>query len=249
MSSFITCSTGSNSMGKSIQYNVIIPDGRTENTPNLYLLHGLSDDYTYWHRQTLIERYADELGICVIMPDGGTSFYSDTKHGYAYYSCIVNDIMRSAKELFGISDKREHNFIAGNSMGGYGAFKIALRNPDKFAGCIALSGVLDIVRHVKNGEWRDIFTGIWGEDYRETVPGGEEDLFALIDSFSDPAKPKPKLCSICGTDDFLLSDSRNFDEHIRGKGFDYTYEEHPGSHTWDFWNTHIQHAVEILLNK
>jgi S-formylglutathione hydrolase FrmB len=44
---------------------------KNETYKSLYLLHGLSDDQTIWIRRTSIERYANEYGICVIMPFGG----------------------------------------------------------------------------------------------------------------------------------------------------------------------------------
>nr|MDQ2695470.1 esterase family protein [Pseudomonadota bacterium] len=36
--------------------------------PTLYLLHGLSDDHTIWHRRTAIERHAEPYGLAVVMP-------------------------------------------------------------------------------------------------------------------------------------------------------------------------------------
>lgn len=67
-------------------------DVRTEKYKCLYLLHGLSDDHTIWSRRTSIERYATEYGICVVMPDGGKSFYTDMKYGDKYYSYICYNV-------------------------------------------------------------------------------------------------------------------------------------------------------------
>ena len=75
-------------LGKSTAMYVILPQ-RTNSQigmagvrkegkyPVLYLLHGLSDDYTIWQRRTSIERYVADMGIAVVMPDADTSFYSD----------------------------------------------------------------------------------------------------------------------------------------------------------------------------
>ena len=246
---FLTCSTASNALGKCIQYNVVIPEKHDENTPNVLLLHGLSDDHTVWQRLTSIERYANERGICVIMPDGGRSFYTDMKYGGAYYTCIVNDVLESAHNLFNISTKREKNFTAGLSMGGYGAVKIALRNPDRFAGCASLSGALKITTQANSKIWNVDFSAIWGEDFTETIPGSQDDLIALIDTFDGSDKPKPKIFAACGDEDFLLDDNRFFRDYISGKGFDFTYEEHPGNHNWLFWDTYIQRAIDVLLGK
>ena len=138
---FINVSTFSMSLGKSMQYNAFVPDGGQTDIPVFLLMHGLSDDYTQWQRFTETERFAAERGVAVIMPDGARSFYTDMKFGGAYYSCMIKDVMESARNLFPISRRRERTFTAGLSMGGYGAAKIALRNPDMFAGFIALSGL------------------------------------------------------------------------------------------------------------
>lgn len=246
---FLTCSTFSNALEKCIQYNIIIPENRTPETKNLLLLHGLSDDYTCWQRRTVIELIAENYGICVIMPDGARSFYSDMKYGGAYYSSIVNDVMKSAQNLFHISDKREHNFVAGLSMGGYGAVKIALRNPDKFCGCITLSGVVDIAKVVVERNWVREFTSIWGEDYIDTVPGSDQDLFALVESYANSDKPKPRIFSACGDDDFLLADNLRFRDFMEDKEFEFKYEQHPGNHNWVFWNENLPRGLDYLFSK
>ena len=91
---FLTCHTGSASLGRSFCYNIVVPENSDGDIPTVLLLHGLSDDYTQWERMTPIERYANERGIAVIMPDGARSFYTDMKYGDAYYSSIVCDVMR-----------------------------------------------------------------------------------------------------------------------------------------------------------
>ena len=96
----------------------------------LYLLHGLSDDHTIWLRRTSIERYATEYGICVVMPCGHRSFYTDMKYGGKYYTYIAKELPRVIREFFNVSDKREDNYIAGLSMGGYESTKASVRQQD-----------------------------------------------------------------------------------------------------------------------
>jgi S-formylglutathione hydrolase FrmB len=94
--------------------------------PTLYLLHGLSDDHTIWLRRTSIERYVANLGLAVVMPEVHRSFYTDMVNGYNYWTFISEELPEIARSFFPLSDKREDNFVAGLSMGGYGAFKLAL---------------------------------------------------------------------------------------------------------------------------
>ena len=63
-------------------------------------------------------------------------------------------------EFLKISTKREDTFIAGNSMGGYGALKAALKRPDVFCAGAGLPSVSDI----KNGMFDDILLSGFGDE-------------------------------------------------------------------------------------
>ena len=74
----------SHTLGISASANVILPQTaveKGEKLPVLYLLHGLSDDHTNWQRRTSIERYADPLGLAVVIPAVNRSFYANMAHG------------------------------------------------------------------------------------------------------------------------------------------------------------------------
>src|SRR5690349_7712720 len=87
----------------------------------LYLLHGHSDDHTAWQRWTSIERYVEGLNLVLVMPAVNLSFYTDMAHGSKYWQFISDEVPAVARELYSLSFKREDNFVAGLSMGGYGA--------------------------------------------------------------------------------------------------------------------------------
>lgn len=111
-----------------------------EDMPILYLLHGLSDDNTMWSRYTDIERFADYRGFIVVMPEVQRSFYSDMVYGPNYFSYIADELPQLVKSLFGIERPREKTFVAGLSMGGYGAAKVALSRPDRYMAAASFSG-------------------------------------------------------------------------------------------------------------
>jgi putative tributyrin esterase len=119
----------------------------------LYLLHGHSDDHSAWQRYTSIERYAEDLHLAVVMPAVHMSFYNDMAHGWKYWQFISEEVPALARDMFSLSSARKDNFVAGLSMGGYGALKMALTHPDRFAAAASLSGALDlneVVRVKKN---------------------------------------------------------------------------------------------------
>ena len=106
----------------------------------------LSDDATAWQRYTSIERYAAELGLAVVMPQVQRSFYADEAHGGAFWTFLSQELPSVVNDFFRVSDRREHTFVAGLSMGGYGAFKCALHHPDRYAAARQpLAALLDLV--------------------------------------------------------------------------------------------------------
>ena len=242
---FFECTFKSESLGKDTDFNVIVPQN-PESARVLYLLHGFSDNHTNWTRMTSIERYANEHNYFIIMPDGGKSFYSDMEYGLAYYSYISEELPRYIGKVFNVNTCRENTFIAGLSMGGYGAFKIALRNPDKYCGAAALSGVLDVSSRFDSGQWqRDVYLICGDKDIR----GTDDDLISLLDKYSDSTLKKPRLYQACGTEDFLYSDNQTFKAKVSPMEFDYRYEEGPGTHSWTFWDSYIKRALEFFDEK
>src|SRR5688572_14526460 len=110
----------------------------------LYLLHGHSDDHTAWQRWTSIERYAEGLNLALVMPAVHLSFYNDMAHGGKYWQFISEEVPAIVRDLFSLSAARKDNFVAGLSMGGYGAFKLALSHPERYAAAASLSGAVDL---------------------------------------------------------------------------------------------------------
>jgi putative tributyrin esterase len=210
--------------------------------PTLFLLHGLSDDESIWTRSTSIERYVAPLGLAVVMPNVHRSFYTNMKHGYRYWDFVSGELIEKARTFFPLSHAREDNFVVGLSMGGYGAFKLALRKPETFAAAASLSGVADVTRFRSERE----------EDY-ELIFGGlpelgsEHDLFGLATALAGSERPRPRLYQCCGTEDFLLSQNRALQQHLAPLGIDHVYEEGPGQHDWAYWDKMIARTLTWLL--
>lgn len=212
----------------------------------LYLLHGLSDDHTIWLRRTSIERYVSELGLAVVMPAANKSFYTDMTYGDAYWTYISEEIPAKARSFFNLSDKREDNYVAGLSMGGYGAFKMALAKPDCFSAAASLSGAVDITDWIEaSGMARERgWTLIFGD--LDKVRGSDNDLFRLADKAAASGKPSPRLYQWCGTEDVLYQGNRAFRDYAKKLGLDLTYEESPGDHSWGYWDAKIQTFLDFL---
>ncbi|MBQ8474958.1 MAG: esterase family protein [Clostridia bacterium] len=249
---FIKLNFFSEALGMQTEVNVVIPQrsalgeigienkATAEKYKCLYLLHGLSDDHTIWMRRTSIERYASNYGICVVMPCGAKSFYSDMKYGMNYYTYIAKELPRVIRDFFNVSDKREDNFIAGLSMGGYGALKIALRECDSFCAGAGLSPCGDVKSIGFEAEMRPIF----GD---ELIVPDEDDLLWLADAKKDHPN-KPRLFIGIGTNDFLYENVQCLRHKLTENGYDFTYREGPGAHEWGFWDEYIRHALWWMFN-
>ena len=214
--------------------------------PTLYLLHGLSDDHTVWQRRTSIERYVEGWNLAVVMPDVHRSFYADMANGYRYWTFISQELPAIARSLFPLSAARKDNFVAGLSMGGYGAFKLALTYPDRYAAAASLSGVLDIVADSQepDPEYQAELSMIFGKKRR--LAGSPNDLFYLAGKMADSDGLKPNLYQWCGWEDSLFDENVNFRKYAREIGLELTYEEGPGDHNWDAWDEQIQRVLEWL---
>ena len=236
-------------LGVQTRMHVLLPQRPAAGkVKTLYLLHGMSDDEGTWMRRTSIERYAEEHGLAVVMPDGGLGWYTDMYRGLAWFRFISEELPALCRRFFPIlSDKREDTYIGGNSMGGYGALKCALRAPQTFSKVISLSGALDAADTAVNNTvpatrryWEDVFGPA------EDVSGSENDLFAAATALTDPAL-RPRIYMWCGTEDFLYGQNTRMRDHLRALGYDLTYEESPGDHQWQYWDKKIAGALDWLL--
>ena len=255
---FLQCQFFSEVLGLSCSMNIILPQAtagqigmkgkvRAKKHPVLWLLHGMSDDHSIWARRTSIERYASEIGIAVIMPAVNLSWYQDMASGPRYGTFLSEELPAIAQSFFPLSTARKDNFVAGLSMGGYGAFLLALSQPERFAAAASLSGALDVAAFLGAGDnsRQAVYRSAFGS--MEKFRGSNADLLRLATKLARTRGPKPAFYACCGSEDFLLQHNRNFVAHAKKIGFPLAYEEHPGaSHSWDSWDRQIQHVLEWL---
>ena len=223
---------------------------RREKYPTLYLLHGLSDDHTIWMRRTSIERYAAEKNIAVVMPAAGRSFYQDMVSGPKYWTFVSEELPALCEQFFPLSSEREQRFAAGLSMGGYGALRLGLARPDRYAAAASLSGALDLARRLREAGREGAlmnkaeYTGIFGPELRGE--GTDADLFFLAEKVAASSGPRPQLFLACGTEDRLIEEQRALQKHLAALRLAATCEESPGTHEWGYWDAQIRRVLDWL---
>ena len=234
--------------------NIILPDpGRVAGVELskckkvLYLLHGLSDDASAWQRYTSIETLAAAYGLVVVMPSAGRSFYIDQPNGQRYFTYLVEELPQYLKDIFGLELHREGTFIAGNSMGGYGAFKAALLHPEYYAAAASLSGALSlaILNIDPQDPRREEFAWLFGD--LDKLDGSEHDPATWLQAAAQHPDQIPHLYIAVSLQEDLYPLSLQFHAACKSLGIRSTYLEEDGAHDWFFWDRQIRWFLEAIL--
>lgn len=253
------CDFHSPVLRRNTHINVILPTPAEIGEPVkqglkvLYLLHGLHGDETSWLHFSNIERYANDAGIAVVIPGVGNSFYQNMAHGEDFFTYITQELYDFVQALFPVSKKREDTFIAGLSMGGYGAWYLALACPEKYAATASFSGAVDVAfRYLPAAATKDVPLPFYVDNCfgdPAGIAGSDRDVFALFEK----AKAKgilPRMYQSCGTADFLYAMNVAAYRKLTQMGAEITWRETPGiDHVWDFWDSEIRWLIGNWLLK
>ncbi|HJD46472.1 MAG TPA: esterase family protein [Candidatus Mediterraneibacter norfolkensis] len=247
---------------RTVPVNVILPVDKLtfpgmpkrEEKPykTLYLLHGIFGNYTDWVSGTKIQRWAEEKDLAVVMPSGDNMFYVDQEESHNFYGEFIGkELVDMTRKMFPLSRKREDTYIAGLSMGGYGALRNGLKYSETF-GCIAsLSGAM-VVDHIAERtddvpffiDSRSFARSIFGD--LDKAEESDKNPKWLVKRLKEEGKDIPKIYLTCGLQDSLLGVNREMRDFLKEQGADVTYVEGEGAHEWDFWNRSIKNVLDWL---
>jgi len=246
---FLQINYYSRSLNMSTRINAVVPD-QGKDIPCLYLLHGIGGDCSSWERYGGIERHVEHRNMAVIMPETYLGAYANTAYGMNYWDYFTVELPQFIGSMFPqISPEREKNFVAGQSMGGYGAFKLGM-GTDRFCAAASMSGALhDLGNPESAGSILrfgspSLFEGIFGD--LNLVRGSNNDIYALAQKRLQSGKPIPKLYFSCGKQDPFYLANLGAKRLLGEMGIPFDYRESDGTHDWEFWNTEIQNILEWL---
>ena len=242
------------SLGRTKSFIALLPSGYdvTKRYPVLYLLHGLTGNYSNWISRTNLQKYAKPYALIIIMPDGENSWYvnSYTEARDRFEDYLIRDLPAYVEKKYSIDTT--HRSIAGLSMGGYGALMLALRYPRRFFFAGGLSSAITVPRDIeareKVGPLSMTIQGlkrVFGDNpnpFRSS-----HDVFRLYKNVSPDSLPYMYLA--VGIQDHYLSflpAHREFTDSLRAYGAAYEYHELPGKHNWEFWDREIQPLLKRL---
>lgn len=218
----------------------------------LYLLNGIYGNNMDWVCATDIMMMAQERNLVVIMPAGENHFYVDcASTGEGYGRFVGEELVEQTRRMFHLSRKKEDTFIAGLSMGGYGAIRTGLKWSDTFGYAAGLSCafVQELILASDNSssdytQRRCYYESVFGD--LDKLIGSDMDCEALYLHNKAEGKNIPELYLACGSEDFLIEPNREFRDFLHSQNAQFTWEEGPGAHDFVFWNEYIKHVLSWL---
>jgi putative tributyrin esterase len=260
--------------------------------PVAYYLHGAWGSELNWTVAGRIDRVMDSLvaagkpEMIVAMPDADDSWYATYNYLLTESGCramlpqgqvaekdcvawphyddyLAYDVVRHVDAKYRTLATRERRAIAGLSMGGYGAFTLALQYPSLFAAAASHSGTLwpremapppvgvrlphgaadsaGLARFVAGQAPR--FKVVFGTDSAGWIARDPARLAARLKGRGERV---PALFADCGTNDIFLAQNRRFRSDAAALGIPLEYHEHPGDHDWTYWRAHVGESLSWI---
>lgn len=242
----IRCDFRSEVMDMNTSMTVVLPENVELDKVNVvYLFHGLADNCSGWSRYTSVERYARKYNLALVIPEVQRSFYSDMVYGVDYFSFIHDELPQICHRLFGLSLKKEQNYVMGLSMGGYAALKCLLNTPERYSGCAAFSAAADIASRIDkvDEQRKHEYVAMFGTGL--DVPE-KSNIFSLVEKVDSGCLPKIYLA--VGEQDDLYAQNEKLAAVLTDKGSDLVFEHWEGIHNWDFWDLAVCKAIDCFFS-
>lgn len=233
----------SRAIGRAIEFSAAIPspvfvdtlggDGKKtvyspkEKYPVLYLLHGLGNDMNSWFSYTRAEMYAEENNIAIVTFSAENKFYMNNS-AEMWEEFAAEELPALICGYFPVSARAEDTFIAGLSMGGYGALLNGFKHTSRYGAIGSFSGAVERAKYPKELE-------------------KEYNIALLLDAALSKNEKIPPLYIACGEDDFIYDNSLRLHEKLEKTGVAHTWESVKGfSHEWRFWDAQLEKFINWL---
>jgi S-formylglutathione hydrolase FrmB len=206
---------------------------KTSKYPVMYLLHGYGNNHATWNGYTRIELFAEERNIAVVMFGTENKFYLNHGGDDNYFDFIGKELPDFVLDMFPLSPRPEDTYIAGLSMGGFGALVHGFCNPEKYAAIGAFSAAVSLdVTHLR-------------ETYKEL--SNTYDPLANARKRREEGRRLPKIYIACGEKDFLYDANCKFKDELISLGEDVKWESLAGyGHEWRFWDMEVEKFLDWI---
>lgn len=213
--------------------------------PIVLLLHGVYGSAWSWSQSSGVHIQADKLikagelpPMVIAMPsDGlwgdGSAFLPH--NGYDFEKWIVEDVPDAIRECIKSTSGQSKLFIAGQSMGGFGAMRIGSKFGKKFSAVSGHSSIVSLAQikffaeeSLKNYVQNDVTA---------------EDVFLTMTRYKEALPP---IRFDCGASDLLVKYNRQLHQKMTEAGMAHVYEEYPGGHEWTYWSRHVMTTLKFF---
>jgi S-formylglutathione hydrolase FrmB len=251
----------SNALHRTTSFEMMIPNDSRADLPwensvaasrpmsTLFLLHGYTGKAGNWVPEGLPEKY----NFAIVMPTAENSFYLDGEAtGSAYQTMVGVELVDYVRKTFGQAAGPDDTYIAGLSMGGFGALHTGLAYPDRFGKIGALSSALIVheIAHMQPGSGNPVanyayYRSCFGDP--ATVLERDVNPEVLAHRLKASGAKIPEIYMCCGTEDFLLENNRQMHRFLESEGIPHEYHESAGNHDMVFWHEYIAKIVEWMF--
>lgn len=242
----ITLSFHSEALERTVPLRALVPleDAPRVPMPAMYLLHGLYGSEQDWFQYTRVMLWARAKGLAVFCPAGENGFYvNQADTGEAYMRYVGEELPAFTRRLFPLSSRREDTFIAGLSMGGYGALNAGLTYPETFGKVAALSAALRPWKRMDKPQGGCVQR----PTYARALFGQDTEPWNTLTLARQCGARAPELWLSCGAQDDLLEENIALVDGLRQAGIPAHFDQPPGAHNWDFWDREIQRVIDWLM--
>jgi enterochelin esterase-like enzyme len=231
----------SEALGRRGDVTIFVPPGceSARRLPLVVLLHGVYGSHWTWAMRggahatalALIEGGRMAPSVILMPSDGmwgdGAGYLPHPDADYERW--VMDDVVGCCSEVVACVDGRSPLFLAGQSMGGYGALRLGAKYAERVAAFSAHSSVTDprqLARYVSEPL----------ELYGEAALGEDALPLRWMELRRDRLPP---FRFDCGREDALIESNRELHRSLDGLGVGHVYEEFEGGHDWDYWREHV----------
>jgi S-formylglutathione hydrolase FrmB len=220
-------------MHKNIKCVVISPAATKELSPLpvVYLLHGYDGIYSNWiTKMPVLKKYANEFQCLIVCPDGGNSWYlnSNIDTTIRFETFIADELVSYIDNHYKSIRRNNQRAITGLSMGGHGAFSIAIRHPDIFGAAGSMSGVFEL----RPTGYRYGINKLLGDTLNNEKQWNDHTVLNLMDSIK---VGNLQLIFDCGSGDPFIGGNRLLHQKLMNMHIAHDYIERQGGHSWEYW--------------
>lgn len=229
-------------LGQRADVCVYRPECSLTGIPVVVLLHGVYGSHWAWTLQGKAHHTLKQLmeqgtlpPMLLVMPSDG--LFQDGS-GYLphqtanYEDWIARDVPQLIRQLYPELGSEAPMYLAGLSMGGYGALRIGARYPGTYQ---AFSGLSSITAFHQFAEFVEDFPAL------EAGVRVQEDV---LDVIRQNQRHLRSFRFDCGRQDPLFEANFLLHQELMKLNVKHEFVAHEGGHSWDYWEEHL---AETLL--